>query len=83
MFNDWVARMKHERYLSSLIADSTPISNSLMLTFTSIVRLDLGSSPAYDKFHQKRTTTLATYILLCNRALCDAAIILLSIFLTS
>ena len=35
MFNDWVASMKHERYLSlSLLPDSTPISNLVTLTFT-------------------------------------------------
>ena len=35
MINDWVARMKHERYLSlNLITDSTTISNMVMLTFT-------------------------------------------------
>ncbi|CAG9931924.1 protein of unknown function [Candidatus Nitrotoga arctica] len=35
MINDWVARMKHERYLSlNLITDSTPISNLVTLTFT-------------------------------------------------
>jgi len=36
MFNDWIVSMQHERYLSlSLITDSTPISNSVTLTFAS------------------------------------------------
>ncbi len=46
MINDWFASMKHERYLSSsLMTDSTPISNSVTLTFTSALSDQIKTSP--------------------------------------
>ncbi len=48
MFNDWVASMKHERFLTlSLITDSTPISNAVTLTFTSALSDQIETSSNY------------------------------------
>ncbi len=58
MFNDWVVSMQHERYLSlSLITDSTPISNLVMLTFASALSDQIETSSIHSIFYQSPEST--------------------------